>query len=96
MLPPPRVRRVLDIIALSPYLQGVMRHSYSSEPRHHRLTKASLATQERSAGHNADEWSEAKCLSVLTTPRLHRSAVEYIAWERLGYLRGYIDRPPID
>ena len=73
-----------------------MRHSHSNEPQRRRLPKASLARQERSAGHNGDEWTEAKCLSILTAPRLRRSVVEYMAWERLGHLRGYIDRPPID
>jgi hypothetical protein len=73
-----------------------MRHSHSNEPRRRRLPKASLGRQERSTGHHGDEWTEAKCLSVLTAPRLRRSVVEYMAWERLGYLRGYIDKSPID
>jgi hypothetical protein len=73
-----------------------MRHSHSNEPRRRRLPQASLARQEHSTGDNGDEWTEAKCLSVLTAPRSRRGVVEYMAWERLGCLRGYIDKSPID
>ncbi|MHB8306087.1 MAG: hypothetical protein ACYDEU_08780 [Vulcanimicrobiaceae bacterium] len=39
-------------------------------------------------------WSEAECLAQLVAPRRRRSFVEYEAWEQLGYLRGYITKPP--
>jgi hypothetical protein len=72
-----------------------MRYSNNDVPRR-RVSKAALASQRRTTGDAGEEWTEAECLSVLTAPRSRRSVVEYMAWERLGYLRGYIDKPPIE
>ncbi|MGH7717122.1 MAG: hypothetical protein ACREML_14150 [Vulcanimicrobiaceae bacterium] len=44
----------------------------------------------------AEEWTEAECLALLVAPRRRRSFVEYEAWEQLGYVRGYIAKPPIE